>query len=98
MSTIGDLPTPKTKPEYLFVIFELLIGLLTFATVLGYIANIVTNMSAARKDFQGQCLFPLHIFPFLCFFPGLLRSTLWFTSGVRLQETKRMKRMLKHVY
>ena len=53
MSTIGDLPTPKTKSEYLFVIFELLIGLLTFATVLGYIANIVANVSAARKDFQG---------------------------------------------
>ena len=53
MSTIGDLPAPKTRSEYIFVIFELLIGLLTFATVLGYIANIVTNVSAARKDFQG---------------------------------------------
>jgi len=54
MSTIGDLPSPKTKGEYMFVIFELMIGLLTFATVLGYVANIVTNMSAARKDFQGE--------------------------------------------
>ncbi len=53
MTTIGDLPRPKTRSEYCFVIFELLIGLLTFATVLGYIANIVTNVSAARKDFQG---------------------------------------------
>lgn len=53
MTTIGDLPQPKTKYEYFFVIFELLIGLFTFATVLGYIANIVTNVSAARKDFQG---------------------------------------------
>lgn len=54
MTTIGDLPEPKTKSEYLFVIFELLLGLLTFATVLGFIANIVTNVSAARKDFQGK--------------------------------------------
>lgn len=53
MTTIGDLPQPKTKGEYFFVIFELLIGLLCFATVLGYVANIVTNVSAARKDFQG---------------------------------------------
>ncbi len=54
MTTIGDLPQPKTKAEYLFVIFELTIGLIIFATVLGYIANIVTNISAARKDFQGE--------------------------------------------
>jgi hypothetical protein len=54
MSTIGDLPQPKTKSEYFFVIFELLIGLITFATVLGYVANIVTNVSAARKEFQGS--------------------------------------------
>ena len=53
MTTIGDLPQPGTKPEYLYVIFELVLGLITFATVLGYIANIVTNVSAARKDFQG---------------------------------------------
>ena len=25
-----------------------------FATVLGYVANIVSNISAARKDFQGR--------------------------------------------
>ena len=25
-----------------------------FATVLGYVANIVSNISAARKDFQGM--------------------------------------------
>lgn len=53
MTTIGGLPSPKTRSEFLYVIFELVIGLITFATVLGYIANIVTNVSAARKDFQG---------------------------------------------
>ena len=58
MTTIGDLPQPKTKSEYLFVIFELTIGLIMFATVLGYIANIVTNISAARKDFQGKSIIP----------------------------------------
>ena len=53
MTTVGDLPSPSTKIEYLYVIFELVLGLICFATVLGYIANIVTNVSAARKDFQG---------------------------------------------
>ena len=31
-----------------------------FATVLGYVANIVSNISAARKDFQGMYQTQLH--------------------------------------
>ena len=65
MTTIGDLPRPGTKSEYLYVIFELVLGLITFATVLGYIANIVTNVSAARKDFQGTCFGWNNLFLFL---------------------------------
>jgi cyclic nucleotide gated channel alpha 3 len=38
----------------MFVIAQLLFGLLLFATVLGHVANIVTNVSAARKEFQGE--------------------------------------------
>jgi hypothetical protein len=40
------------------VIFQLLVGLLCFATLLGYIATIVTNISAARKDFQSTYFSP----------------------------------------
>lgn len=54
LTTIGDLPRPRNKGEYLFVIFQLLFGLLLFATVLGHVANIVTSVSAARKEFQGE--------------------------------------------
>nr|KAF7417277.1 hypothetical protein H0235_011808 [Vespula pensylvanica] len=52
LTTIGDLPRPRSKGEYLFVIAQLLFGLLLFATVLGHVANIVTSVSAARKEFQ----------------------------------------------
>nr|CAD7569254.1 unnamed protein product [Timema californicum] len=52
LTTIGDLPRPRSKGEYLFVIVQLLFGLLLFATVLGHVANIVTSVSAARKEFQ----------------------------------------------
>ncbi|KAG8264843.1 hypothetical protein J6590_004872 [Homalodisca vitripennis] len=52
LTTIGDLPRPRSKGEYLFVILQLLFGLLLFATVLGHVANIVTSVSAARKEFQ----------------------------------------------
>ncbi|GLV41568.1 uncharacterized protein CBL_06797 [Carabus blaptoides fortunei] len=55
LTTIGDLPRPRSKGEYLFVILQLLFGLMLFATVLGHVANIVTSVSAARKEFQGEC-------------------------------------------
>lgn len=55
LTTIGDLPRPRTKSEYLFLIIELVAGLFMLATVLGHVANIVTNVSAARKEFQGKC-------------------------------------------
>ncbi|KAI1298174.1 Cyclic nucleotide-gated cation channel alpha-3 [Halotydeus destructor] len=54
LTTIGDLPRPRTKAEYLFLIIELVSGLLMLATVLGHVANIVTNVSAARKEFQAK--------------------------------------------
>ncbi|XP_031344275.1 cyclic nucleotide-gated channel rod photoreceptor subunit alpha isoform X3 [Photinus pyralis] len=54
LTTIGDLPRPRNKGEYLFVILQLLFGLMLFATVLGHVANIVTSVSAARKEFQAK--------------------------------------------
>lgn len=53
----GDLPRPRSKGEYVFVIAQLLFGLLLFATVLGHVANIVTSVSTARKEFQGKKYF-----------------------------------------
>lgn len=53
LTTIGDLPRPRSKAEYVYVICQLLFGLMLFATVLGHVANIVTSVSAARKEFQG---------------------------------------------
>jgi cyclic nucleotide gated channel alpha 3 len=35
------------------VVVELIFGLILFAWVLGHVANIVTNVNAARKEFQG---------------------------------------------
>ncbi|KAG5670425.1 hypothetical protein PVAND_000691 [Polypedilum vanderplanki] len=54
LTTIGDLPRPRSKAEYIYVICQLLFGLMLFATVLGHVANIVTSVSAARKEFQAK--------------------------------------------
>ena len=57
LTTIGDLPRPKFKGEYVFVILQFVFGLLLFSAVLGHVANIVTSISFARKDFQGKSFF-----------------------------------------
>ncbi|XP_052104842.1 cyclic nucleotide-gated channel rod photoreceptor subunit alpha-like [Mytilus californianus] len=54
LTTFGNLPRPLTVSDYSFIIFEMIFGLLLFATVLGHISNIVANISAARKDFQAK--------------------------------------------
>ncbi|XP_047489099.1 cyclic nucleotide-gated cation channel alpha-3-like [Penaeus chinensis] len=67
LTTIGSVPLHdsftngtyssldmRTKTDYLYHIIQLMFGLLLFATVLGHIANIVTNVSAARKEFQAK--------------------------------------------
>lgn len=54
LTTIGDLPKPRSNGEYAFVICQLLFGLLLFATVLGHVASIVVSVSAGRKEFQGK--------------------------------------------
>ncbi|XP_037563323.1 cyclic nucleotide-gated cation channel alpha-3 [Dermacentor silvarum] len=54
LTTIGDLPRPRTKGEYLFLVVQIVLGLFLFAAVLGHVANIVTNVSAARKEFQAK--------------------------------------------
>ena len=56
LTTIGDLPRPKHKGEYVFVICQFVFGLLLFASILGHVAHIVTSLSAARKDFQGKMI------------------------------------------
>ncbi|XP_050427217.1 cyclic nucleotide-gated cation channel alpha-3 isoform X2 [Adelges cooleyi] len=54
LTTIGDLPKPRSNGEYAFVICQLLFGLLLFATVLGHVASIVVSVSAGRKEFQAK--------------------------------------------
>ncbi|XP_055334727.1 cyclic nucleotide-gated cation channel alpha-3-like [Paramacrobiotus metropolitanus] len=54
LTNVGDIPRPESRVEHIFVILELICGLLLFATVLGHIANIVANVAAARKEFQAK--------------------------------------------
>ncbi|KAG8199530.1 hypothetical protein JTE90_009372 [Oedothorax gibbosus] len=58
LAHIGGLPHPRTRGEYFFLLGQLLCGLFLFATVLGHVANIVTNISLPRKEFQDSHTYP----------------------------------------
>ncbi|KAL8610079.1 hypothetical protein ACOMHN_045476 [Nucella lapillus] len=52
LTTIGETPQPVTDVEYLFVVVDFLIGVLIFATIVGNVGSMITNMNAARSEFQ----------------------------------------------
>uniref|UniRef100_A0A0K2T1J1 Cyclic nucleotidegated cation channellike [Ceratitis capitata] n=1 Tax=Lepeophtheirus salmonis TaxID=72036 RepID=A0A0K2T1J1_LEPSM len=54
LTTIGETPQPAADIEYLFVTVDFLIGVLIFATIVGNIGSMITNMNAARADFQNK--------------------------------------------
>ncbi|XP_076362810.1 cyclic nucleotide-gated channel alpha-3-like [Tachypleus tridentatus] len=54
MTTIGEVSTPQRDVEYLFMVLDFLIGVLIFATIVGNIGSMITNMNAARVEFQSR--------------------------------------------
>ena len=54
LTTIGEVPGPVTDWEYVFVIFDFLVGVLIFATIVGMVGGIITNMNIRRTEFQGR--------------------------------------------
>ena len=54
LTTIGEVPGPHRDWEYVFVIVDFLVGVLIFATIVGNVGSMITNMNASRIDFQGR--------------------------------------------
>uniref|UniRef100_A0A671VUS7 Cyclic nucleotide gated channel subunit alpha 1 n=1 Tax=Sparus aurata TaxID=8175 RepID=A0A671VUS7_SPAAU len=54
LTTIGETPPPVENSEYLFVVTDFLVGVLIFATIVGNVGSMITNMNAARADFQAR--------------------------------------------
>ena len=52
MTLVSDFPNPRTSVDYLFAIFQLISALLLFATIMGHVGYIVSNLGNARKEFQ----------------------------------------------
>uniref|UniRef100_A0A3B4Z4S1 Cyclic nucleotide gated channel subunit alpha 1b n=1 Tax=Stegastes partitus TaxID=144197 RepID=A0A3B4Z4S1_9TELE len=54
LTTIGETPPPVENSEYFFVVTDFLVGVLIFATIVGNVGSMITNMNAARADFQAH--------------------------------------------
>uniref|UniRef100_A0A452EI76 Cyclic nucleotide-gated channel alpha-1 n=1 Tax=Capra hircus TaxID=9925 RepID=A0A452EI76_CAPHI len=54
LTTIGETPPPVRDSEYFFVVADFLIGVLIFATIVGNIGSMISNMNAARAEFQAR--------------------------------------------
>ncbi|NXY46646.1 CNGA2 protein, partial [Ceuthmochares aereus] len=54
LTTIGETPPPVRDEEYIFVIFDFLVGVLIFATIVGNVGSMISNMNATRAEFQAK--------------------------------------------
>ncbi|XP_034365193.1 cyclic nucleotide-gated channel alpha-1 [Arvicanthis niloticus] len=54
LTTIGETPPPVLDSEYIFVVVDFLIGVLIFATIVGNIGSMISNMNAAQAEFQSR--------------------------------------------
>ncbi|CAD5124725.1 DgyrCDS12995 [Dimorphilus gyrociliatus] len=52
LTTIGETPRPERDVEYVFVVLEFLIGVLIFATIVGNVGSMISNMNASKAEFQ----------------------------------------------
>lgn len=52
LTTIGELPGPQTDWEYFFVIADFMFGVLIFATIVGMVGTIISNINLRRLQFQ----------------------------------------------
>ncbi|XP_028296056.1 cyclic nucleotide gated channel subunit alpha 1a [Gouania willdenowi] len=54
LTTIGETPPPALDSEFLFHVVDFLVGVLIFATIVGNIATMISNMNAAQAQFQSR--------------------------------------------
>ena len=52
LTAIGEAADPVRSEEYLFVVLDFLMGILIFATIVGNVGAMISNMNATRVEFQ----------------------------------------------
>ncbi|KAM9319630.1 cyclic nucleotide-gated channel alpha-4 [Gastrophryne carolinensis] len=51
LTTVGDIPAPMQEEEYLFMVVDFLIAVLGFATIMGSMSSVISNMNSADEAF-----------------------------------------------
>ncbi|XKL66906.1 hypothetical protein PGB90_010326 [Kerria lacca] len=51
---LRETPQPENDLEYVFVVVDFLAGVLIFATIVGNIGSMISNMNVARVEFQNK--------------------------------------------
>ncbi|XP_075053727.1 cyclic nucleotide-gated channel alpha-4 [Mixophyes fleayi] len=51
LTTVGDIPSPMQEEEYLFMVVDFLIAVLGFATIMGSISSVISNINSADEAF-----------------------------------------------
>ncbi|XP_010866458.1 cyclic nucleotide gated channel subunit alpha 1a [Esox lucius] len=54
LTTIGEMPSPELDSEFFFHVLDFLVGVLIFATLVGNISSMISNISAAQVEFQAR--------------------------------------------
>ncbi|KAL3872523.1 hypothetical protein ACJMK2_035747, partial [Sinanodonta woodiana] len=54
LTTIGERPSPETDLEYVFTGLTFLIGVFLFAAVVGNVGDVISNINAARQEYQSR--------------------------------------------
>jgi hypothetical protein len=50
----GETPQPVNDIEYVFVTLDFMIGVLIFATIVGNIGSMITNMNAGNAEIRNR--------------------------------------------
>ncbi|XP_015672778.1 cyclic nucleotide-gated cation channel alpha-4 [Protobothrops mucrosquamatus] len=51
LTTVGDTPMPQREEEFLFMAIDFLLAVLGFATIMGSMTSVISNMNHADKSF-----------------------------------------------
>ncbi|KAM8976883.1 cyclic nucleotide-gated channel alpha-4 [Pelodytes ibericus] len=51
LTTVGDIPAPMQEEEYIFMVVDFLIAVLGFATIMGSISSVISNVNSADEAF-----------------------------------------------
>ncbi|KAK3587752.1 hypothetical protein CHS0354_042707 [Potamilus streckersoni] len=54
LTTIGERPSPETDLEFVFTGLTFLIGVFLFAAVVGNVGDVISNINAARQEYQSR--------------------------------------------